>query len=189
MSHYPSANEKTWQCFQMFSWVEAVRYEKKCRSPVTEAGGKAPSARELTGSVRLVQVVLCRASWSYPLRFCPADRRNINNLRLLVWVTVCWSLSVEGLWNTHFARSQTPSLGLVTISCSYQFDRLNNLEVIMCFCWVLSWGLGWAMGSWAGPGLVPACSRALWSGESCGKRQMGTEGPEAGPGLPMQNSN
>lgn len=160
MSHYPSPNEKTWQCFQMFLWVEAVHYEKKCRSPMTEAGGKAQSARELTGSVRPVQVVLCWASWSYSLRFCSADRRNINNLRLLVWVTVCWSLSVEGLWNTHFARSQAPSLGPVTISCSYQFDRLNNLEVIMCFRRVLSWGLGWANGK---PGRTRTCS-SMFSG-------------------------
>ncbi len=191
MSHYPSPNEKTWQCFQMFSWVEAVSYEKKRRSSVTEAkvcDGKAKSACEHTGSVRPVQVVLCRASWSYPLLFCSADRRNINNLLLLVWVAVCRSLSACGTHISHGVKLP-PSLDLVTVSCSYQFDRLNNLEVIMCFLRVLSWGLGWAMGSRAGPGLVPACSLALWSGESCRKRQMETERPEAGPGLPMQNSN
>lgn len=98
------------------------------------------------------------------------------------------SLSACGTHILH-AVKLPPSLGLVTVSCSYQFDHLNNLEVIMCFLRVLSRGLGWAMGSRAGPGLVPACSLALWSGESCGKRQMGTERPEAGPGLPMQNSN
>lgn len=50
-------------------------------------------------------------------------------------------------------------------------------------------GGGGAIGSRAGPGLAPACSLALWSGESYRKRQIGTDRPEAGPGLPMQNSN
>ncbi len=62
-------------------------YEKKRISPLTEAkvcDGKAKSACERTGSVRPVQVVLCQASWSYPLLFCSADRRNINNSLLLI---------------------------------------------------------------------------------------------------------
>lgn len=91
---------------------------------------------------------------------------------------------------THISHAvRLPRLPLLAESPSLVQISWNNLELIMCFFRVLCWGLGWAMESRAGPGLVPACSPALWSGESCGKRQMGTERPEAGPGLSMQNSN
>lgn len=164
MSHYPGPNEKTWQRFQMFLWVEAVFYEKKRRSPLTEAKvsrGKAKSALEHAGSARLVfsalvQVVLCRVSWLYLLCFCSAGRRNINNSPLLVWVTVCWSLSesrrlklVEHASSSSREasdkiRRRAHIVVLVSYLPLFVFDHWNNLELITCL--KLRVGVRWEAG-------------------------------------------